>query len=276
MSKPNIKNLTKHIQLSGEQISMICQPLRSHFNISSFVYKRLYSDGRELSLATKPDWLESYYGNELYQFNVLEKEPENYVAGQLLWTQIQTHTPILNAAFEHNIAHGLTLIRPQQAYCELYYLGFNKEDERAGQLLINNIDLLDKFNSYFKWQAQPLIAKAEQHAIVVKDKYQRNQCSVNSIPCYQNQAMRNGFLNEIYKQGLFIDLGSHVIELTKRELQIAQQLLQGKTMREIGDYLFISPRTVEVHMDNLKAKFNVTKKSLLIQMFNKHQADLSF
>ena len=271
-----IKNLKKHLSFSGEAIKAICEPLQSHFGITSLVYKRLQVDGSELVLATNPDWLDHYFKHELYKQNVLEKEPENYVRGELLWSQIQTHTPILNAAYEHNIAHGMTLIRPQKNHeCEFFYLGSGRENYRLAQLLMNNVDLLDQFTDYFKLKAKPILTDAACHKIVIPNKYQLNQRSVDDIPCYQNEAMRHSFLNDLYSKGIVVGVDDAIVELTKRELSIAKELLQGKTMQEIGDALFISPRTVEVHIDHLKTKFQAKKKSILIQMLKKYLPVLS-
>jgi DNA-binding NarL/FixJ family response regulator len=42
--------------------------------------------------------------------------------------------------------------------------------------------------------------------------------------------------------------------LSKRELEVLQHLMQGKTARQIGELLFISKRTVEHHIETIKQK----------------------
>ena len=45
-------------------------------------------------------------------------------------------------------------------------------------------------------------------------------------------------------------------QLTAREKEILELICQQYTTREIGDKLFISPRTVDGHRNNLLAKMN--------------------
>ena len=48
--------------------------------------------------------------------------------------------------------------------------------------------------------------------------------------------------------------------LTARELDVLRALVDGQTNREIAETLFISPRTVAVHVSNLLTKLEVTTR----------------
>lgn len=52
---------------------------------------------------------------------------------------------------------------------------------------------------------------------------------------------------------------------TSKEMQILTLLINGKTAREMGEILNRSPRTIEVHINNLKQKLEATTKSELIE-----------
>ena len=58
------------------------------------------------------------------------------------------------------------------------------------------------------------------------------------------------------------------ITLTARELACAKLLLQGKSARLIAEALFLSPRTVETHLKNLKEKLQCHTKTELISKIN--------
>jgi DNA-binding NarL/FixJ family response regulator len=49
--------------------------------------------------------------------------------------------------------------------------------------------------------------------------------------------------------------------LTRRELEVLQLLAQGKTNREIGVQLVVSPGTVKVHVERILAKLNVADRT---------------
>jgi len=52
--------------------------------------------------------------------------------------------------------------------------------------------------------------------------------------------------------------------LSDRELEVFQLIGQGKTMKEIGDELHLSPKTIEVHRSNIRAKLRVTSAAELV------------
>jgi two-component system response regulator NreC len=58
---------------------------------------------------------------------------------------------------------------------------------------------------------------------------------------------------------------SLVAQLTQREIEIIQYLTQGLTNVQIGEKLFISPRTVDTHRTNIMKKINVHNVASLIR-----------
>ena len=56
-------------------------------------------------------------------------------------------------------------------------------------------------------------------------------------------------------------------ELTAQELQVALQVAEGKTDREVGAALFVSPTTVEFHLARVYRKHDVSTRAELIRLF---------
>lgn len=54
------------------------------------------------------------------------------------------------------------------------------------------------------------------------------------------------------------------IPLSERELDVARLVLQGKTYAEIGETIFISPRTVEHHIAHIRRRLDATSRSDLL------------
>ena len=52
--------------------------------------------------------------------------------------------------------------------------------------------------------------------------------------------------------------------LSARELEVARLVLQGKTYVEIGQTLFISPRTAEHHIARIRRRLDATSRSDLL------------
>ncbi len=58
-----------------------------------------------------------------------------------------------------------------------------------------------------------------------------------------------------------------VLELTARELQIAELLAEGRTTREAAAALFLSPKTVEYHLRHVYTKLDITSRADLARRF---------
>jgi DNA-binding CsgD family transcriptional regulator len=49
--------------------------------------------------------------------------------------------------------------------------------------------------------------------------------------------------------------------LSEREIEVARQVLAGRTHREIGAQLFIAPKTVEHHVARIRTKLGATTRA---------------
>ena len=61
-----------------------------------------------------------------------------------------------------------------------------------------------------------------------------------------------------------ITMDSPLEGLSDRELEVFQLIGKGKTMKEIGDELHLSPKTIEVHRSNIRHKLRVTSAAELV------------
>ena len=61
--------------------------------------------------------------------------------------------------------------------------------------------------------------------------------------------------------------------LTERETEVLRLLSDGRTNREIGDALFISPETVSVHVTSVMRKLGVGRRADAARIFRKSLLD---
>lgn len=78
-----------------------------------------------------------------------------------------------------------------------------------------------------------------------------------------------GELVQAYKGGTYRQ-GEEAQQLTQRQREILQLLVEGKSAKEVANLLNISPRTVEFHKYNMMSKLNLKSVSALIQYAIKH------
>lgn len=57
---------------------------------------------------------------------------------------------------------------------------------------------------------------------------------------------------------------SSLEDLSDRELEVFQLIGQGKTMKEIGAALYLSPKTIEVHRAHIREKLRITSAAELV------------
>ena len=61
--------------------------------------------------------------------------------------------------------------------------------------------------------------------------------------------------------------------LTAQELQIAQLVADGLTNRDIGQRLFVSPRTVSTHLSRIFPKLGITTRGELSRLMAAREGD---
>lgn len=261
--------LDQHFFLtSARDIDAICAPLKKHFGITSFVYQKNFSQGGEIRLSNQPEWLKHFYDQEYYKQSVFETHPDHYQSGFALWSELKHHSEVLDAAHEFHITHGVTLTVKVDDGVEFYFFGTTPDNHQVVSLYLNNMDLLERFIVYFKDKAKKLIEQASRHKIFIHKNYERNIAEQESAAIFHPGEMtREAFLEDTIIKSYVFD--EHTI-LTKRELDCVQCLLQGKTLQQTAEMLFISPRTAETHLENVRQKLHCQNKSELIAKLLKH------
>ena len=117
--------------------------------------------------------------------------------------------------------------------------------------------------------------------LVTKYYYDKlfNQCEVNAFLDKQLSVEETyNALEVVMNGGRYIDKNiARMIEIgqfmhiTKREQEVLELLTKGNTQKEIAANLFISPKTVEVHIRNLFERFNVKNSTELVVKYLRYK-----
>jgi DNA-binding CsgD family transcriptional regulator len=250
---------------SASEVDAIIQPLKDFFGITSFVYQCNYQDGSEIRLSNQPQWIKFFYEHELFRSSVFEHQPNQYKKDVKLWLTLPQHSAVLTAARLFNIDHGITLINPIPDGVEFAFFGTTRERFSVQEKYLRNLDLLQHFMAYFKQQAAPLLQQAEKSKIYIPNKF----IATADAPKLQGEThLREAFLSATELKKLALPDSHFNQYLTSRELVCAKLLITGATMKEIAQQLGVSPRTIETHINNMKAKLNCHSLSTLRQQLN--------
>jgi LuxR family quorum-sensing system transcriptional regulator SolR len=111
--------------------------------------------------------------------------------------------------------------------------------------------LLDNFSTYFTKAAASLIERASLAKLILPRQTPDAAVPQNFDGIHLKQPKRTNY--EL---------------LTIRQLQIAKLMIEGRTARQIGDELGLSPRTVESHIGNMKSRLMCNNKADLFIRFS--------
>lgn len=242
-----------HISVRATQDMLNFKNLLSIFKVEFFSYTRFYFDYTTVSMQTHTNWYEYFLKKEVPgSANVF-----NLMTGCNLWSQLFP-TQAMNDAYNFNIGDGILFSYRYHTYIELISFATKKEDIPALNILLSNIDMLEKFIVYFKEQGSNLIIKAENERIIVPEVMRGFDTTNTNLKL--NSKRRAFFLETI-------GYGSKLKNLTKREKEVLYSSSHGMTAKEIARKLHISPRTVETHIDNMKVKLSCQNKMQLTEIF---------
>lgn len=92
---------------------------------------------------------------------------------------------------------------------------------------------------------------------------------------YITPALTDYLFNRSRKNNSFNKQTDGLNSLTKTERRILRLIAEDKTSREIGEILFIHPRTVDNHRTNICQKLGIHGSHALLRFALKHQSELA-
>jgi DNA-binding CsgD family transcriptional regulator len=260
------KIIKKHPSFCHAQdIADICKPL-DLLNISYFAHVNIDSNKQFSALSSNPQFGEHYLKNHYYNSDIhmAEKNLGKYV----IWDSVnlggksqKMHTE----ASDFGIKHTFTIIQKNiNGSSDFYHFASNISNHSINQMYLSRLDLLKVFILQFKEK-------------INKEKHLLSAYSLKIVP-YENLAHYSLEENEVKAELItqFHEKKNQIVDnpflfnfqfnnLSPREQTCLYYYIHGKSPREISSILFLSKRTIEQHMENIKIKLNVLTKSELIE-----------
>jgi DNA-binding CsgD family transcriptional regulator len=240
----------------SKDVAAIALPLTRYLNIHYFSFKRTYKDGSKIYLFTDENLYKHWFEKKYYLIGNKEANHTDYKDSYDLWEYLPDPYKLYEEGAKlFNVAHGLTITRQHEDYCDFFFFATNVNNSSIKKVYIDRKDVFEKFCNYFLEVGQNLIQQAEGSKLILPLS--------NTIKTLEPDLNIDGFLKNIYhsKEGLKL--------LTEREIECAFYLSQGKSYKEIARIYEISPRTIEEHSYNIRKKLGCKTKSELISLLSK-------
>lgn len=244
-----------------DTVARLTDPLKRFIEIDAFWQYSITPDGFFSTVSNKPEQLEFFWDQKLFLGHPYLRRADFYPSGY--------HLPHLhaNADYErtqgnmrkHDISDQMIIIFRQtknglSAYCFVPRVKVNITDT-----LINSLPLLNRYVDYFNEEADKLIKGSLNYGIDLKEVTNEY---FNASPKIADQMLRQKNEKE-FLLALETDpqKAAVISSLTEREKSCLSWFLRGRSASETAKKLFLSPRTIEHYLDNIKNKCGVTKKS---------------
>lgn len=234
----DLNKLKYHLALtSSPVVAEIMHPKLQKHGIKVFNFVRQYDDGSIIRLSSDGVWNEHYFWKGY--INKRNKVPAEYLAKPLnyfIWLTEHWPEMLSDYAVNFDTGNGITIAEKFDRCVDFFCFGGYANNKSIINFYLNHLDLLQKYGHEFRERADSLLNEYEQDRII--------------IPSHV----------------IYIDGSTHCTTrnqpfiLTNREHDCAMQLILGKKIKEIAKALNLSPRTVETHINNLKAKLNCRNK----------------
>lgn len=249
--KPVIKN--------HHCVSEICRPLFQKTPIDFLEFIRSYKDGSYITYCTKPEWIEHYFKEKLYEKTCFHANYSSYKKSYILTESLKNSADIVKQGSQlYNIHNAIAFIGPAKQHTDTFIFATSDAGSQIYDFYFNNMDLLERFKYYFYEKADALIHEHQKQPF--KFTHRPNKIL--------HEEFNHAFREKGTKQGLSVDNyfihASRCCKLTHREVSCLYWLSIGKSSEEIGIILGISKRTVDSHLCKAKKKLNCMKMTSLV------------
>lgn len=259
MSSFNPFGSRHYVRSVQADVNQICEPLFNKLDLNYFHYAIFYKDGSLGALYNRIDWHDCYYKNNFRTHVPLPKQQIQFGKYNLCLWQGTLPDEITSAARNTcNFDHPVGISVAHKDYFESFAFGTYQGNNGIINTYFNHIETLINFTKNFKTQAAGLIKKTVEHKVLLPEAFQAKQLN----------------LLDTLSAGMNIKNGRQEVHVTLKEIEILRMLCRGLTLKEIANSLNRSTRTIETHLNNIKNKFGIYKKSHLISLMFDNNIDI--
>lgn len=201
--------------------------------------------------ATRPDVQNARLELDYPMWGLLLEEGY-YWSDSFQWTEVDDFYR------SNNIANAIFVIKKQGDLVEHFVFATTTNHTGMINYYFNHLNILEEFIQHFQTAGKDYIAKLKEQKLPIFDHFRFDPEKFGFD--YQD-ITKPFFQSETYDRKQ-----DKIINLSSRERQVLYySALEGKTAKEIGEIIQLSPKTIESHIDKLKVKLGAKSTKVLLR-----------
>ncbi|MBS0357826.1 MAG: response regulator transcription factor [Proteobacteria bacterium] len=269
--------MTQKINLSGTVAKMksaavakICKPLFASTDITYFCYLRRYKNGHFTFLPSEISFgsylfEDGYYTHSWFAGASFDELKSGCTFWDIIRQVSSDESNVISQKLSQSfkLSYGVEIIEKNREYCDFYSFSGNK-----ASIYFTRMNILYQFIYYFREKCRTLLLDAYAEKLQLYNQ----SVTLAFIPIINvglDDAKNNEPLfdvNRYYLSGKY-----EGIFLTNREVEILEKLEEGKSIKCLAESLYISFRTFEHHVTNIKDKLQVSRTTEILQIAKRNR-----
>lgn len=270
------KNLNKrayqYYESYKDKFKAMCEPLEKFFGISHFGYLRVYyADSKYFYTSNcenlTKEYLTTIESSDIFFEKYLLKNSTNIEERKLFLWPTSPVGDSMELYLRHRHWNGLTIANTDNTeYFECWWFATAPENENIFNFYLRNSEFLLNLTNALNNKILNFVEIRNEVLAHYNKGFSFNIPKDNALSIAN--ARITDFLNEFTKKGLEVKGRNEIVKISKCQIECLQYVAQGMSLKQIGCKLNKSPRTAELHIQNLQAKTGYHIKSDLVNLYN--------
>jgi DNA-binding CsgD family transcriptional regulator len=256
---------TLKIYTNANEVCDVCNALCKNSIIKYFNYAKYYEKGSGFCLTTHPDW-HTYFIKKVDYVKTVQQVFIEISNGMFLWED-KIAPVAIDACKNFKIYKPIAIVKYKNPYYEICSFGIDADCSESASIdfYLNNLDILKRFILYFKDKMIKLIKRSDnncnQFAIPMFPQLQQSKDKITT--CSENRLHKQQLLSDLKIERYLLENKHGIQNLSRRELECLLYVLKGRTSRETGNILCISPKTVDTNLSIVRDKLDCSSRAEL-------------
>ena len=230
-----------HLRESEAELIKITSPLFDSTDIRFFLHGRIYADNSFFSLTTNLAYHKAAMAKGI---QILPEIPQEIQQPHFHIIPNQTSgrykETIQHCSQLFDLDHPIYFLRNYTHYTDVFIFGSHAKSKGMKNFYLNNLDTLERFILFYLSTSKELINNHKKQLLFMPNSMLPENFKAMTR-MIENNNQRKTHLNTHFQLKHYIlhDKEGNDIKVSHREIACLEQILYGKTSKQIGDTLYL-------------------------------------